>query len=472
MAHVDRDDDEASWEFDTVRAPSIVESHMSGSNQNADDNASTNPTIRPPPSKVPSTLRMLFEDGESTPEPFRIPGFESPLPPTALNPSLLPPVAPPRGRGRSRSAISNNDEPEDVLTAKQPTFEFPPRTSTPRSTPSAKSSTSHLDVDETPQKEKPPPLGPGIPRGIHVGGATANGSDSAAPRYREIRSERGVPDIAIPILRLGEASQDSDPTLSIPLSTSSPDESSTRERINAHVSRQRSKSNAVDSISKPRREWTFPSPSDFHFPPVSDRTQKSSPPPAVPPLPPHTNGTHSRGAASHASVASLANTSRSSHQFTQSLDVSLVPRRTPSPGDSLSTPPPLTRSQSALPLSEKRMTPATNGGTATQKVVARKPSMTRQASVAVMETVASPLQPPSRPFARSREERRGSLPDVTPVPGLKDALKVSFSMSYGPGESLIYRVDTFLNRRTSSWHDRPAASFPVCCGALTTFTIP
>ena len=49
---------------------------------------------------------------------------------------------------------------------------------------------------------------------------------------------------------------------------------------------------------------------------------------------------------------------------------------------------------------------------------------TRQASVAVMETVPSPLQFVPRPFGRT--ERGGSLPDAAPpLPGLKDVLNAA-----------------------------------------------
>ena len=202
----------APWEFDTVRGNLSLDLHTTGdttTHATFDTASSPNPTIRPPPSKVPSTLRMLFEDSDAPAEPLKLPGFDPPH--ASLTPGLLPPVSHPRSRGRSCSAASHNDEhDEDILTAKQPTFEFPPRTSTPRATQNL---TSLSDVDDNNHAwEKLPPLGPGIPRGVPIGSAKSSGPESPALRYRELRSERGVTDIEIPSPHFGQSARDSSST--------------------------------------------------------------------------------------------------------------------------------------------------------------------------------------------------------------------------------------------------------------------
>lgn len=397
-----------SWEFDTVRGPSI-----SGPPPETDPSAfvaeaaSPNPTIRPPPSKVPSTLRMLFEDGDSSSDPFTFPGFEAPA--RSFSPSLLPPMGPPPGRGRSRSPVPQVEHEDEVLTAKQPTFEFPPRTSTPRTAGKTKLAQHNTNAEGSMSRDNFPPLGPGIPAG---GGSKINGSESPVPRYREVRSERGVPDIEIPTPRLGQIARDETSTPPIVFSASSPDQVAPRERATAN--RQRSKTSAADSFPKPHQEWSFPSTDNFHFPPVNN-SGNSSPSTALP----AGSSTHRhRASPSHESVSTLAS-SRSSHQFTQSLDASVLPRRMPSPG-SLPTPPAIMRSHSATPSGS----PGFNGPSNGQKLMSRRPSVTRQASVAVMEMVHSQYQPPKF-FGRTREDRSGSLPDAgPPLPGLRDVLKV------------------------------------------------
>ncbi|KAF7792280.1 hypothetical protein EIP86_003316 [Pleurotus ostreatoroseus] len=434
------EDDEASWEFDTVRGPSITDPSAAIDSSALEVEASSpNPTIRPPPSKVPSTLRMLFEDSENTGDPFKFPGLEPQAP--SLSPSLLPPIGPPPGRGRSRSPVPQIEHEDEVLTAKQPTFEFPPRSSTPRVTGRPKLTRHDTEPVGSVSKEQLPPLGPGIPAG---GGSKLNGSESPAARYREVRSERGLPDIEIPAPRLGQIAQDENSTPPIILSASSPDQVAPRDRPTAN--RQRSQSSAVDSFSKPHREWTFPSATNYHFPPVPNSPDDTSPSTVLP----AESSTHrKRISPSRASVSTLSNSSRSSHQFTQSLDASVLPRRMPSPG-SVPTPPAIMRSHSATPSGS----PGFNGPTTGQKLMSRRPSVTRQASVAVMETVHSQFQPPKF-FGRTREERSGSLPDAgPPLPGLKDVLKIPSLSS----EHRLGMTDLLPPSPSAVPHSRPSPS--------------
>lgn len=206
---------------------------------------------------------------------------------------------------------------------------------------------------------------------------------------------------------------------------------SSPERVVPHsdrpfLNRQRSKSSAVESPTKFKtsRDWNFPPVRDYQFPPVGFATDSGSvPPTGSPPM-----RVHSRLSSTHASastVSSSAASSRSSHQFTQSLDASGMPHRLPSPVGLLPIPPPMLRSRSAAPFGDKipeGFGPTSNGPAGTPKSVAKKPSMTRMASLAVMETV----QTPSRPFGRHNGARSGSLGDADPpLPGLKDVLKVA-----------------------------------------------
>ncbi len=458
LQSVDDDREGAAWEFDTVRASSSIETSGSDDfllSSTTDDTSSPNPTIRPPPSKVPSTLRMLFENADTVMDPFKIPGFDALS--SALNPSLLPPPSThsTRGRGRSRSATSSSEHEEEVLTAKQPSFEFPPRVATPKLSPS----NGHAGSDELQplHREQHPPLGPGIP----VGGPL--GSDNSRPRsprlpasYREVRSERGLPNIEIPPPDIGAMGK-YNPTPPIVLSVSSP-EHSVGPRERAVINRQRSKSSAIDAVSptgmKLQREWTFPSSNDFRFPPSGNNSQPVTPPALPAAQSPHQ--THNRISPTHASAStSISTSSRSSHQFTHSLDASVLPGRLPSPA-SLVTPSPVTRSRSATPYTESHGS-ALNDPANAQKLVTRKPSMTRLASVAVMETVQSSSPLPSRPFGRGREERSGSVADAfPPLPGLKDVLKVIFDGSFNNRLMLtkdIYQIPSLTSEHRLGMSD-------------------
>lgn len=389
------------------------------------EDSTPNPTIRPPQSKVPPALRMLFQDHEATSDPFKIPGFDSPTP-AALNSSLLPLplLGPPKGRGRSRSATSSqpSDQEDEVLTAKQPTFEFPPRMSTPR-TPSRQGLSSASESDDPPKRERPPPLGAGIPRS--TGPGLSSGPAKGDPSFRDMRSERDIPDFGtLPLLEedIVKNATASDTSLPLVFSSSSPERSSARPS-RPLVSRQRSQNGTAESGGAPYQtlpEWNFPTTKEFQFPPPGFSSNSSLP------APPSHPKTHSRVSPTHSSastISSNANSSRSSHQFTQSLDASVLPRRAPSPPGPRPTPPNINRSRSATPFGENQ----SPNGSFFLKTTPKKPSMTRLASVAVMETV----QTPSRPWSRNKEARSGSLGDVgPPLPGLKDVLKVCLCLMH------------------------------------------
>ena len=210
-------EDDSPWEFNTVRGRSTssldqFEPDNSLLNLLEDETAGGRPTARPPPiSGVPATLRNLFDYGDlPPPDPFRMPIVEMPSDDLLANPSLNVSSTPARGRSPSNSRNLTTPEPgDDPRTAKQSSFMFPPRESTPHS----KSAGGEPDDNEIPvsplerKRERLPPLGPGIPRGLAPTPTVSDmeGKSSSTPTtnkggtsYREVRSNRGVPDIEIP----------------------------------------------------------------------------------------------------------------------------------------------------------------------------------------------------------------------------------------------------------------------------------
>lgn len=420
-------DEEATWDFNTVRArASIDASDSTDSLPVVLTDETPHPTIRPPTSKVPPTLRMLFEGSEdpSPGEPFKLPGFDTPIP--VLSSSLLPPPSAgpsaSRARGRSRSAVSSQEPDDDVLTAKQPTFQFPPRSATPRTARKMTiSDASHSDDDNLSVMDRHPPLGPGIPSSRSpTRPSSRSPSPLSSPVIDPQQPESPYQEIEIP--NLGEASTvQSDTPPPIVFSASSPVQS-TSQPNRPPINRQRSKSNAMDSPPSTRasQDWSRPSPSTFQFPPPGFG-YPSTPPPLSAPL----TRTHNRVSPTHASASTISTVSRSSHQFTHSLDASTIQRRYQSPG-SLPTPPPVLRSRSAAPFGDGNAYGVVSSSNGPEAVVLqsipRKPSMTRLASLPVMET----LHTPTRSFAFGRTERSGSVDTGPPMPGLKDVLKVNY----------------------------------------------
>ena len=143
---------EGAWEFDTVRGSSFGDSLPMREDSlslpsSLSEDISSNATIRPPPTKVPPTLRMLFEDDSELPpiNTLRFPTVDPSPPSSLLTPTLLTPQTPRSSRGRPRSPTAPTP-PDDILTAKQPTFVFPPRGSTPRSNAGFPSASSDNDA--------------------------------------------------------------------------------------------------------------------------------------------------------------------------------------------------------------------------------------------------------------------------------------------------------------------------------------
>ena len=403
-----------------------------------DESAGGQSTVRPPPiSNVPATLRNLFDYGDPPPEPFRMPTFETPSEdPLTTNPSLNVSTTPARGRSPSRGLTT--PEPslgEDLRTAKQSSFVFPPKAAL---TPRSKSSGGEQDENEPPpispverKRERLPPLGPGIPRMLAPAPALAEGDEkSSVPpfikpvtTYREVRPNRGMPDIEIPQPSPISSAVDSPP---IVLSSSSPEQSTARL---PPMNRKRSQSTvAASSAPSTSRERSLATP-DFRFPPVApsplnvDRdAATASPTPTFRLI----HG-HDRRSPTHSSISTVSTISTSSiHQTSHSLDVSILPIRLASPGGSLPTPPPIMRARSATATTESSLFAAAQSSIMNMipKTPSRRPSLNRLAS-------APALDLPIRPFARS-QDRSGSPAESSfstssgmPLPGLRDVLKVA-----------------------------------------------
>lgn len=328
--------------------------------------------------------------------------------------------------------VENNID--DIQTAKQMNFAFPPRMSTPRNKSKLSTSVPGSEDEEfttlVVHKERPPPLGPGIPSisgtySLTTGESPDRGRGSG---FRERSASRGLPNIEIPPplpldqnVDLGSVDSPIVPSSSVP-------EPSPQATLSSRpvMNRKRSQSSVTGLASRTalanQRDHNLAAPGDFQFPLPPNGGLSS---PVVLPL-----RAHKKASPSHASVSSTSSLLSSTHQSTYSLDMStssLPPRRLP-PVGSLPLPPVIHRAHSA------NATPVAADGTGSG--TSRKPSLSRQASVAVMEHVQTlpPLVPPSKPFARATRHRSNSgssrLSDGNistqslGLPGLKDVLKV------------------------------------------------
>ncbi|OCH88887.1 Pkinase-domain-containing protein [Obba rivulosa] len=439
----DESEYENPWEFDTVRGHQIAES--TGDADEADiyeDDLSSHATVRPPPSsKVPATLRMLFEDEVPPAEFFRMPTLQPPqsdVPPSSGTSSPGISRSPARARSPLRMHRMGDVNGEGPNTAKQSNFVFPPRPITPhgKSKPPAGDSLQGDDSLPSPvehRRERLPPLGPGIPpgappasvaSGINIEMGTSSQSQRPNPTYREVRSSRGVPDIEIPRFAedLTTGTPTGLPTPPILLSSSSPDQPITSTR--PLVTRKRSQSSAAAPL---QRRQNPEARLDFQFPPPSSSPVKANayrdPLPAFD-LP----SGHKRTSQSQASISTMSTTSSGTHQVTQSLDASVLPRHLPFPSGSLPTPPPITRARSATAVPDS---PPLSAGFhvahTTSRSIVRKPSLNRLTSVAVMENAYATSTPPPKP-----------LKDVLKVPALTSEHKLGMTDLLPPSPSILH----------------------------------
>jgi protein-serine/threonine kinase len=450
-------DSENSWQFDTLRVPSSRGNFQredglgSSPDPTADDSSSSSSTIKPHvPAPLPSSLRLIFGDeGALDIEPLRVPVFPASSRSTPSPPSLSSSPTASRDRAAPKRAATQDASAEDVLTAKQPTFAFPTR---PRTKSRLSSSVPDEDAQKASsanvRKERPPPLGPGIPRGRPLAmtpSATPITATDEASSSKPATNHRGAHinlDIDIPSFpdfQLDmQYADNSPPITSSPTSLSFSHEYSAATSKSRILNRKRSQSIADGLIARRSnvlnvRDENLKS-SEFQFPlPTVFASSK--------PLSPA-----KRTSPTHATSASTSSVSYAVHQSTQSLDTSGARRQQTSATSPNPSSPTLGRMRSATTLAPTaEHGPASPTGSAFP-VPAKRMSLTRQASVAVMETVpASPvaLVPPVRPFVRDRTGSDSSINSNLGLPGLKDVLKVRLIFYWiVPTQSQGY-LDTF-----------------------------
>lgn len=380
MEHGLRDDNaEAPWEFDTVRGRSdgatLGDGALSLPVPSADD-SSLNPTIRPNKSKVPPTLRMLFEDDsvEMTQADFEATfSHLTPATPVAGIPSRA------RGRSRSNAAL---EPAQEALTARQPTFVFPPRASSPRTEGNSlltEEPESELDKGLTIQTTWPSlseENDADVPVGMMRSGPLAEGAMRSNFADKEaFEAPLQLPDTHAPI----SSSPKSFPSAQPPIQTP--------------PIRRRVQSNTADAtaplVLRPTKEPNLTSSIDFHFPPLSAGIPRGPPIPAPLKL----------------TLGDPVNLS------TTPLD---GPKRMPSPfafGSSQARP--------AATEHDAPSTPHSAVLTSTQIAIARRPSLSRLTSLGGKEVTMHPS--PTTPN-RNRDEK--DFHDLPAMPGLKDVLKV------------------------------------------------
>lgn len=409
------DSDENPWEFDTVRGrPSLDLPSLETEGAIDEENElNIHPTIRPPAGQLPTSLRGLFPEEPAMMNQAHQTNLAGigvstmSSQPTNMSSSLSPSPAPDRGWNRRNFTADNVEETPNL---RQGGFVFPPPTSSARD--NGKSSNFSWSVDESDSSSvKNDPLSLSAPSSSYaVGAESPQGTVRPNPTYREVRSSRGVPDIEIPppVVDIHDISIVPGTPRGV-TSPPAPPPSAPPERPVIIRKRSQSSASTLSSGGSPGvyRERNLASPADFQFPP-----------PSKVPLPVSASRPPSRVA--QGAIAGSTRTSPAAHQVTHSLDNStssgLVVK-----GDSIPLPPFLGRSRSAIPGVDGIAVPS----------VSRKPSLNRQASVAVMESVhVGPLTPPVKPFARAGRERSGSNASgssdstMSQVPGLKDVLKI------------------------------------------------
>ena len=389
---------------------------------------STFATVRPQPSKLPTSLRHLFDnDATSSPDPFRIPGFStasrdaaSGIPGSPL-PSPFPAVPFPVPRDRpARRALLVENSSEDGPNLSTAAFAFPPRTTSrgmkPRAgngLPSSEDQTNSLSHPG--HMEKPSAVPSSSPSEATVSGTTPASAFAASKPLgrRDMRLELEVPGSEVPPQGSGyetnhvPTTQDEGPSADV--------------RSVPAVSRRSPPQNRFQSTAPglpphPGLEQNSPLPSDFHFPGYPSSSDSNQTTSSGPVFRPRMRISPTRG--------STSDTQGSLHNSAHSLDARIsagYPRR---PSPPTLTPPILGRSHSMTPGDELPQD-AYAGPLSTG--LKRRPSLHRLASLAVMET--PPTAPPTKSFAKPARSRNGNsaggVGDFSGVPGLRDVLKVS-----------------------------------------------
>jgi hypothetical protein len=382
-------------------------------------------TVRPQPSKLPTSLRHLFDsDAISALDPFRIPGFSttnrdafssapgSPLPPPS--PAVALPI--PRDRMARRALLVENNS-EDGPNLSTATFAFPPRTVSRGAKTKVGNGLPFLDDQGNLLSHPGDMEKPSITHNSSLSEVTVSGNSIPTSAFvasknqgrRDVRLELDGPGSDVPILGPGYETRDEG------LSSDARSVPATRRRSPA--SRNRSQSTAQGLPPRPGTEQNPPLPSDFHFPDHSSSSDATSSPGPV--FRPRVRISPTRGSSS--------STQGSLHSSTHSLDARIsagYPRR-PSPPSLTS--PALGRSRSATPGDES---PHDSHVGSFSNGLKRRPSLHRLASLAVMETptTASPTKSPAKPVRGRNGNSAGGVGDFSGVPGLKDVLKVNLSL--------------------------------------------
>lgn len=417
-----------TWEFDTVRGP--VSEALSALVNNDSSEPAPFATVRPSTAKLPTSLRVLFDNDEAAPpDPFRIPGFHGTPRNNAPSPIPTPSAAIAHSRDRSaiKRAMAQNNDSDDGPSLSKATFAFPAANSRARSrmdthnTGTPDDSWDESNSSFSPSEHHLPLRRPSMSNVSDEMDMSVSAETVQSSPFQTIR-DRGTTGH----LQSAEDSPPAGETVLPIRTTSIRDESR----------------NSVSSVQSGDHSFTFPQARDFQFPqtPVASTAHERLPesfgsPPG--------RRTHDRASPTHLSTSSINIPSPISHHPTHSLDMpssSTISRHQPSSVPS-SGPPPLSRARSATPSTDSR---APDYNVAPLAVgfqpPSRKPSLTRLASVAVMETMQTmqmPMTPPVKPFARGRSGSSNSGKSDVVVPGLKDVLKVCYAISINKSRRLM-----------------------------------
>lgn len=402
----------------------------SGSSQAANEDQSL-ATVRPQPSKLPNSLRHLFDsDIASVPDPFRIPGFNSsnkeatsatpnsqlPPPSPVVPPPPLPPSVP-RDR-TARRALRIDSSFEDGPNLSTATFAFPPRT--------ISRGTKSKGISGPPPSE-------GQGNSLHPGHVERPSTAPASPSSETMTFRNGtststtVPKFVgrrDPRLDTSEPGQESifhRPGHETILPVISKDDGPLADARSAATSRRnpasqkRSQSTTRGPPLRPSLEQNSPLPPEFQFPghiSSSDHEHSS-----------FSSSVLRARARESPTRAGASETPLSLHSSTHSLDAQIpasLPRRPSPPG---LAPPVLGRSRSATPADDR--TPDAHTGPLTGgHRPQRRPSLHRLASETAPQT-----KTPSKPVRGRSGNSAGGVGDLSGIPGLKDVLKVIFTLA-------------------------------------------
>lgn len=466
------------WEFETVRMRPPAEDILDDDGFKLDVNdelAQSHSTVRPGGGgRLPASLRHLFDDdSESTPDFLRMapslhmpPSHHPTSPTTAMSPSIIPS----RERAATKKAFVWDDGTSNggLVTADTPTlFSSKPHVASyskqklkdsvdegPRPSSSQGGKATLPPLGPGIPRSNLPPLGPGIPRGLtpllsHSPSSlgtdrweTSMATTKLVKPARDSVSSRGMINLDIPFF--DDDSQPTDNSLDNPI-TDPLEISATPSSIQETVfpPRLRSKStasqNQTPSANRPEHR------SDYATLPTQERalasamskldtnaTDSSHPASAGSGLGGHAVKSRGRATPVHSSTSSTSSLSTfHAHQPAFSLDASSKPDRLHVVTAQLPLPPSIGRAHSAsagLASVTEQVPVQLSSGLGPQSV-ARKPSLNRQASVAVMETVPQAhMGFPFRGRDRSGSSASGLMERT--VPELKDVLKVGPPISH------------------------------------------